>query len=175
MAHPLQAFFSTIKLFSTLNADELNEILRGIQPVQLKAGDRLFGQGDPGDAAYVIQAGRVQIFTTAEGREIEIAVLEAGAVLGELALLDGAPRSASARAADDCSLFRLDKSEFDFLRRNLRPAAYQLIRAMTVTICDRIRDTNLDVAALMREDAPAVEEALPPTRSGFFKRLFRRD
>ena len=59
MAHPLQAFFGKIKLFSSLSGDELNDLLRAIRPVQYSAGERLFTEGDPGDAAYVIESGEL--------------------------------------------------------------------------------------------------------------------
>lgn len=177
MAHPLQAFFSQIRLFSSLSADELNDILRAVQPMNLTAGQRLFSQGDAGDAAFIIQSGSIEVFAESGGEEIAITTMGSGEVLGELALLDGSPRSASARACEATSLMRLDRTEFDFLRRNLRPAAYQVIRAISQTLCERIRDTNDHIGRLLTDDDSTqdpTDEPLPPTRSGWFRRLFTR-
>lgn len=157
--HPLQQFFGQIPLFSRLSGEELNEILRGIQPVSLRAGQRLFTQGDPGDAAYVVQSGEIEIFTEPAGHEVAIATLGANEVLGELSLIDGTPRSASARAVQATELFRLDKSEFDFLRRNMRPEAYKLMRGITRSLCERIRETNEHIADLISGERP---ESAPP-------------
>lgn len=176
MAHPLQSFFSGIKLFSRLTAGELNDILRAVQPVQLNAGQRLFSQGDPGDAAFVIEAGSIDVFTEVDGEEVPVATLSVGEVLGELSLLDGAPRSASARANEETRLFRLDKQEFDFLRRNLRPAAFKLIREMAGTVCDRIRATNVHIAELLAGDVPAPDAPQPEHKRarGWLSRIFTR-
>ena len=178
MAHPLQAFFSQIRLFSALSAEELNDILRAVRPHSLAPGQRLFTQGDAGDAAYIIQSGTIEVFAEVDGEEIPITTMSTGEVLGELTLLDGSPRSASARACEATQLLALDRTEFDFLRRNLRPAAYQVIRAISQTLCERIRDTNDHIGRLLTDDESTVGEeadvALPPTRSGWFRRLFTR-
>lgn len=173
MAHPLQAFFARIKLFSTLTADELNDVLRAVQPASLAAGARLFRQGEAGDAAFVIESGAIEIYTEGPGGEVSVATLGPGQVLGELSLLDGSPRSASARAKEATTLFRLDKQEFDFLRQNLRPAAYKLIRSMSVTLCDRLRETNDQIGDLL-----AADEAPPPpaprAKGGWLSRMLGR-
>ncbi len=177
MAHPLQAFFSQIKLFSALSAEELNDILRAVKPMSLTPGQRLFTQGDAGDAAYIIQSGNIEVFAESDGEDLAITTMSTGEVLGELALLDGAARSASARACEPTELLRLDRTEFDFLRRNLRPAAYQVIRAISQTLCERIRDTNDHIGRLLTDDESnqdPTDEPLPATRSGWFRRLFTR-
>ena len=51
MTHPLHEFFSKIRLFSQLNTDELNELLRAVQPIEVSANTRVFSTGDPGDGA----------------------------------------------------------------------------------------------------------------------------
>jgi len=178
MAHPHQAFFSQIRLFSSLDAEELNDILRAVRPATLAPGQRLFTQGDPGDAAYVIESGSIEVFAEVNGEEIAITTMGRGEVIGELALLDGAPRSASARACEATRLMQLDRTEFDFLRRNLRPAAFQVIRAISQTLCERIRDTNDHIGRLLTHDEPATDSPAQPgsesTHSGWFRRLFSR-
>lgn len=73
--------------------------------VLFKAGEVVFRQGYPGDYAYIIQQGEIEIYhEEADGTEKHLALLGEGEMFGELALTDDAPRSASARAATDCSL-----------------------------------------------------------------------
>jgi CRP-like cAMP-binding protein len=142
-AHPMAPFFLQIPLFAELNAGELNDILRGIKPVILESGGLLFFEGDPGDSLYVIQSGAVEVWVKMNnGEQTQVAMLEDQAVLGEMALIDGAPRNATVRAAKKTSLLRLDIEEFNYLRRNFRPAAYKLIRAISLVVCSRIRETN---------------------------------
>lgn len=165
MSKALVAFFRRIELFRSLNEEELTELLRAIRPVGAAPGEVLFREGDVGDGAYAIESGRIEILARGAGdHEVQVAVLGPGDVLGELSLLDGAPRSATARAMDKASLFRLDKTEFDFLRRNLRPAAYKVIRTISMTLCDRLRDTNSRLRTLMSEPPKAAAPEAPAAR-----------
>lgn len=164
MSKALVAFFRRIELFRSLNEEELTELLRAIRPVGVAAGEVVFREGDAGDGAYAIESGRIEILARGSGdHPVQVAVLGPGDVLGELSLLDGAPRSATARAMDRASLFRLDKSEFDFLRRNLRPVAYKVIRTISLTLCDRLRDTNSRLRTLMSDPPKALAPEPPST------------
>lgn len=149
MSQALTAFFRQVELFRSLDDAELGELLRAITPREVAAGETIFRQGDASDSAYAIQKGRVEIVTDSDNGEVRVAELGPGDVLGELALLDGAPRSATARAVGPVSLFRVDQREFDFLRRNLRPAAYKVIRTISLTICERLRETNSRLRTMM--------------------------
>lgn len=73
------------------------------------AGEVIFRQGYPGDHAYVIKTGQVEIYSEwPDGRIESIAILHEGQMFGEMALTDDAPRSASARAHTDVTLQILD-------------------------------------------------------------------
>jgi CRP-like cAMP-binding protein len=173
MAHSLHAFFTRIPHFSGLNANDLEEIIRAVHPLEIKAGERLFSEGDPGDAAFIVQTGEVEIYRIVDGEEIHVVKLGEGEVVGELALIDGAARSASCRVLQDAALLRLDKSEFDFLRNNMRPAAYIVIRSLAATLCSRIRATNEQVAELLAPPGPRPEpEPEAPVKKSWLRRLF---
>jgi len=84
-----------------------------MQPLVLAAGEVLFQRGDPGDAFYILQQGEIRIVTTdAAGQAIVLNVLTAGEGFGELALVDGQPRSAGAIAATECHLLCLRREGF---------------------------------------------------------------
>ncbi len=78
-----------------------------------KAGTALFHENDRSRELYIIQSGNVKIYKMNGNREIEIAVLGKGAVFGEMALIDGKPRSASAKAVNDCSVVIIDSETFN--------------------------------------------------------------
>jgi len=167
MSHPLQNFFAKIPLFASLTPDELNELLRAIQPTQLAAGTLLFKEGDQGDAAYVVEQGELSVFLERIDGDVQLTVLGQSAILGEIALLDGRPRTANVKAKTDTTLFRIDKNEFDFLRRNLHPAAYKVVRQIAVTVCERLRDTNQLVhQALAESTKPAGPEDAETSSEG---------
>ncbi|MBI4545893.1 MAG: cyclic nucleotide-binding domain-containing protein [Gemmatimonadetes bacterium] len=98
-------------LFRTLPGDELLGVARVAEDLHLPAGEVLFREGDPGDAFYVVLTGSVRI--DRGGRRI--ALLGAREGLGEMALLDREPRSATATAAEPTTLLRIDRDSFDAL------------------------------------------------------------
>ncbi len=178
MSNPLHAFFVRIPVFSGLSTEELEDIVRIVRPVNFTTGQVIFAEGTPGDAAYVIQSGHIEVFRKVDGKEVVVQKLTAWEIFGELSLLDGEPRSASCRAVADATLLRIDKAEFDFLRRNLRPAAYVVIRSIAATLAARIRETNIQVARLLAPPTAAARterkpepDAEPVSKSGFLKRL----
>jgi CRP/FNR family transcriptional regulator, cyclic AMP receptor protein len=78
-----------------------------------KAGTALFHENDRSRELYIIQSGNVKIYKMNGNKEIEIVVLGKGAVFGEMALIDGKPRSASAKAVNDCSVVIIDSETFN--------------------------------------------------------------
>ena len=64
-------------------------------------GDAIFRDGDPGEAAYLIESGTMGIFKTVEGEEIQLATMSDGELLGEMAIIDGFARMAHAIALED--------------------------------------------------------------------------
>ena len=65
------------------------------------AGATIFAEGDPGDVAYVVEAGRVEIVKTVDGHATRLGLIGPNGVFGEMALIDGEPRMAGARAVED--------------------------------------------------------------------------
>ncbi|MCK9463443.1 MAG: cyclic nucleotide-binding domain-containing protein [Proteobacteria bacterium] len=99
-----------VPLFRALPADEIVRLLPDITVAELAADEAVFRAGDEGDCLYVVEAGTVSI-VGADGEEI--AVLEPGSVFGEMALVTGKPRSATATARGPVRLWRLERDDFD--------------------------------------------------------------
>src|SRR5262245_24277206 len=92
-------------LFHGLSDGELKRLAAIARVTALPAGAILFNQGDGSDGLYVITSGIVRIYlTSADGREATINLSEEGEVIGEMALLDGLPRSAGAAALTEARL-----------------------------------------------------------------------
>ena len=103
-------------------------------PLSYPPGGVIFAAGDPSREMYVVRSGQVDL-------KIGDTLLETvgpGGILGELALVDPAPRSASAVAGPDCTLARVDQDAFDDLVRRVPGLALEVMRVMA----KRLRKAN---------------------------------
>src|SRR4051794_31875564 len=107
-----EEFLRGISIFAGLAAETVARVAERAEPRELRAGEWLFREGEPGDVLYVLRSGRLEIVQEAGGNEIVIRSVPSGGVLGELALLTGATRSASARARRDCTLLSVSRGAF---------------------------------------------------------------
>jgi CRP/FNR family cyclic AMP-dependent transcriptional regulator len=104
---------STIPFFAGLDRTALERVAAGMRTRRFRRGEVIFHIGDPGDALFVIVDGEVKISLPSEtGDEAILATLGVGTVFGELALLDGAPRSASATAISATEIVVLPRDGF---------------------------------------------------------------
>lgn len=106
----------------------------GFPPARYAAGDVIFGEGDKGDAMYVVRTGEITV--ERDGRIME--TLGAGDIFGEMALIDGAPRSATARAKTDCEVAPINEKTFLFLVHETPFFAIAVMR----TLAGRLRHMN---------------------------------
>jgi len=100
----------------------------------LPAGQALFKEGEPGDLMYVLMSGTAEI--TVNKRVVEKA--QAGAIVGEMAMIDDGPRSATVVASSDCQLLPIDRKRFTFLIQQTPHFALHVMRV----IADRLRRTD---------------------------------
>ena len=114
------------------------------RPQDLKAGEVLFAAGDAGNGCYLLDRGLLKVtLTSSWGEERTIAVLGPGAVVGELSMIDGRPRSASVVALNDCLLRYTSREAFaKFIATH--PEAYQALVAM---LAFRLRQADDGLAA----------------------------
>lgn len=112
-ARPVLASLAAIPFFGGLDPAALERLAAGMRSRRFRRGEVIFHIGDPGDALFVIVSGEVKISLPSEtGDEAILATLRPGDVFGELALLDGAPRSASASALVPTETVILPREKF---------------------------------------------------------------
>ena len=111
----------------------------GIDVVEFTAGDYLFHEGEAGYHFFIIQSGDVEVFKTKpEGGKIPLAVIGAGTSLGEFAMLDKQPRSATARAITDVTAAKISEKAYEELLQDLPDWAIAVMTALV----QRLRFTN---------------------------------
>jgi CRP-like cAMP-binding protein len=126
----------TVPLFAGLQPNALNGLAAQMRRRTFRRGTMIFHKDQAGDALYVIESGRVRIFLPTEsGTELTVEVSGTGDVFGELSLLDGRPRSASAEALEDTIAFTLTRDEF---KAHLT-ATPQLAVALIELLSNRLR------------------------------------
>jgi CRP-like cAMP-binding protein len=164
-----------VELFGGLSEDVLQQIAAVARPREYDKGELLTIEGDVGDALLVLISGSATVFRTSpDGERAALNVLEPPDVLGEIALLDGAPRSASVEATEPTVALALSRQEFFGLLRQqpavLEPLMRQLgtmVRRLTEQAADHV---FLDLAgrvakALLRLAGPGSPPVVAITQS----------
>lgn len=123
------------RLFSSMSPETLGTITRSLRSRRFRRGEVLFHEGDPGDALFVVASGAVKVVVPSEdGEEAILATLRRGDFLGELALLDGAPRSASAVALEATETLALPRDQFRALVASEPAIRDALLAALTAEL-----------------------------------------
>src|SRR5438093_10793829 len=114
-------------------------------------GDAIFAKGDPGNSLYAVCAGTVKISVpSADGKDAVFNLLGEGEIFGEIALLDGRPRTADATAMSDCDLMVIERRDFLSLVRSQPEIALKLLEVL----CARLRHTSEQVEDVLFLDLP---------------------
>ncbi|MCE7887241.1 MAG: EAL domain-containing protein [Alphaproteobacteria bacterium PRO2] len=103
-----------------------------------KSGEVIMRQGDPGESAYIIESGRVEILVTGRNGKVQnVGTRGPGTMIGEMALVDNAPRTATVQAVENCVLLEITKEDFS----NRLQKADPILRMTSQVILTRYRDT----------------------------------
>jgi CRP-like cAMP-binding protein len=136
-----------VYLFADLSAEERSQLAKLAEPMSVGAGSQLFSAGDTATALYLIKDGSVRITAIAAGGErIEVAVLGSGSHFGEMALIDGAKRSATAETLEPTSLFRFDYAKIGAALDKSPAIAAKFYRALARFLSNRLRQTTTDMS-----------------------------
>ena len=134
----------TSQLLSQLPAHLVTDLFTRATRVKLAADRVLFLADDPGDSCYRIEDGLLKVtMVSRSGIERILSFISRGGIVGEVAILDGLPRSASVVAVRDTVLSRLSRAEFDAFAEE-HPELY---KSLITLLTQRLRETNVAVAA----------------------------
>lgn len=124
---------------AALSGEDLRWLAKRALRRSYKRSDIIFLKDDPGQSMFIVEDGAVRIYIPgAQGADLTLAVVEPGEFFGDLSLLDGRPRSASAEAARDTRLLTLEREDLEELVRSRPDAAL----AILTVIAGRLRETD---------------------------------
>ncbi|MFQ3536322.1 MAG: PrsW family glutamic-type intramembrane protease [Aggregatilineales bacterium] len=126
-------------IFQDVSLADLENLSRSVRELSFGDGQLLFDQGDSGDTLYMIESGAIALYKVGEdATEKLLRLCKAGDVVGELALIDGAPRSARARAKGSLLVLEVQRAHFNMFLKS-RP---QVVIAMLRFLAERVRETT---------------------------------
>jgi CRP/FNR family transcriptional regulator, cyclic AMP receptor protein len=137
--------------FADLEPEAFEQLCRYAKHAMLKRGATIFSRGDPGTNLIAVVSGTVKIsISSPDGRNAILNLIGAGEIFGEIALLDGQPRTADATANSNCELFTIDRREFIPFVRSQPTVAMKLIELL----CGRLRWTSDQVEQIILQNLP---------------------
>ena len=134
-----------VELFDGLTTNELQAVAALCEERRLKRGDVLIQQGQPGLELYIVTEGFVEVVRQSNGGDQHVVVqLGPGQIVGEMALVDQGPRSATVRALNTPTVVQvIPKAAFDALCERNTTIGYKVMRNMAADLSFRIRHRNL--------------------------------
>lgn len=139
------------QFFQAMKPREIDEILGFSSERRVARNATVFTKGDPGSSMVAVLAGRVRVGNVStEGKEVTLNVVGKGEIVGEIALLDGKPRSADVTAVVDSTLLVVERRHFmPFLLRH-----GDLVERLLAVLCERLRKTTLALEEIALFDMP---------------------
>jgi len=155
------------QVFSSLPAAHIEQIAARLERRQVAKGEDLVIQGRPGDALFVIEAGRFGVFVRDPdfGLAIEVAQLGPGDCLGELALVTGEPRSATCTALVDSTVHRLDRAVFDAILTQAPQVQRDLMKVLAARLAAAGARQGVPFVSLARYEPDPQLAALIPEQT----------
>jgi CRP/FNR family cyclic AMP-dependent transcriptional regulator len=142
-----------VPMFNLFDDDELRELAHHIEERGFVAGQTVFRDGDPGGEMHVVMSGKVELFISdPKGNRVSVGVVEAGEMFGELSLLDGEARSASAIAQEATRTCVVDRDDLTLLFSKKPQSALDIL----ATIARRLRRADAMLAENMAQNANEV-------------------
>jgi CRP/FNR family transcriptional regulator, cyclic AMP receptor protein len=129
-------------IFVNLNNKELKKVSALIYERSYQAGEYLFEKGQPGTAMFIIKSGQIKVVVPGSESEMELATINPEDFLGELALLDDTPRSASAKAVEKTEALAFFREDLNELVETYPVIAVKIMRDLAIIIGQRLKASN---------------------------------
>ena len=156
------SYLKQVDIFASLSDEDIHELAGIVRRRTFRSGEVIFHRDDPGQVLYIIKEGKVKIcLISPDGQEISLVVFGKGEYFGELALLDGLPRSADAIALEKVECYTLQRSDFhkaimknpkisiqvlEILSQRLRRTDQQVEDLIFLDVYGRVAKKLLDLA-----------------------------
>ena len=135
----------------------MNDMIKTQKILVCKKGDFLFNQNDSSRDLYIIKTGKVRVYKVEGNVDIELDVVGAGGIVGEIAIIDGGPRSASVVALEDTEAFMITDEDF----KNLSSKIPDWFQKIATILAHRLREADARIDRNMENDkTPHVAAAL---------------
>ena len=138
---------SYIQLFEGLTPTQFDWVAQRAHRRNFEAGRNVMTNEQPGEAVYIILHGSVKIHIEQGERDVILAILGAGDLLGEMSLIDSVGRSASAVTLENTLLLWMDKTTFNHMLDNFPPVARNLVKIMSARV--RLSDQLIQALATL--------------------------
>ena len=135
-------------LFRNIDLKRLRVVAMMGDQQTYRAGERLFEQGDEGDAAFIVLDGEVDVLVPAEGGEQSVAVLGKGEIFGELAVICDQTRSTAIAARSDLEVLRLGRDEVMNLMREFPDISLEMVRLLGKRLANTTQELSQARAGL---------------------------
>lgn len=141
-----------LPVFESLNTGELVQIERVLHERQYGPGEVIFNEGEPGAGLYIIKRGEISIRKKIEGGDtIQLAVIPERSFFGELALLDEMPRSASAHALVQSTLYGFSKPDLEHMLERNQRLGIKIIMNLSKLVSRRLVKANENIESVQAE------------------------
>jgi CRP/FNR family cyclic AMP-dependent transcriptional regulator len=149
MDEHLTAALASSRLFEGLSGAALDLVVGLAEEREFERGVTVFSEGEQGDWFYLLLEGRVRVTRSLGGLGDEVlAILDPGDVFGELSLIDGGERSATARTDERCRVLAFDRAVFEDFLLMRQDLAVEVLWNLVRVLGDRLRATNEKLVVL---------------------------
>ena len=132
-------FLVEYPIFRDLDSDDV-ECLAGLcEELNYQTGERVFEEGSPGDSMYIVKSGLLEVVRSRGGSHLHINLLNPGEFFGDMALIDGSPRSAGVIVKQDAILVRFSRDDFRRLKKQFPATALRVMDVLLKTLSFRVR------------------------------------
>lgn len=144
-------FLKEVNLFEGLDNKTINQIFSLGIVHNFEKGDLIIRENQPGGNFHIMICGKAEVLKAVKGAKSKgkvLAKLARGSVFGEMSVFDGAPYSASVRAAEDCDIHIIRGSDFKKFLADNPKLAVGILSTLITSISNRLRRTNMALSAL---------------------------
>jgi len=142
---------SRVSIFSKLSPSDIEQLGKIVTPKKYEADVAVFFQGEPSDSLYMLLKGSVKVTCASEeGAEKIVDILGPGEIFGELAMLDGHPRSATVTTCEPTEMASISRKDF----RNFASSRPEILWKLMESLCERIRKTSGSMLEMSSKEVP---------------------